>query len=186
MTKNSNNEFNFFDEHYFANQVSKPDKKINEGSREILEKDIQVQEIISECENLSYIDNLVFNQQTNSLKNEIKGDVNHTTQKHVKIEDVLKDEDLNYFDELVFQSDIPSNEFDDKLIGTIEPKKTKEKKNNQQVPIVTSKNLKEETDLRKKPTISTDKAEKEKRILTLSNHAEFHKEIPNWYKMVIF
>jgi hypothetical protein len=183
MTKNKNDDLDFFDQQYFANLDTKPD--LDKNRQNLLEKDIKSEEIKAEIEDLNYIDNLMFNQQSNALENSSVIS-NKNEQKHIRVEDLLNENDLSYFDELVFQSDNASNEIDDKSIGTIEQKRPNEKKNRPQVPLVTSKNLSEGNKQIKNTNISTNKIENEGEILKPSNHAIFHKEIPKWYEMVRF
>ena len=178
MTKNKNDDLDFFDQQYFTNLDTKPD--LDKNRQNLLEKDIKSEEIKAEIKDLNFIDNLMFNQQSNSLENSS----NKNEKKHIRVEDLLNENDLNYFDELVFQSDNVSNEIDDKSIGTIEQKKPNEKKSKPQVPLVTSKNLSEENKQIKNSKISTNKIENEGEILKPSYHAIFHKEIPKWYEMV--
>ncbi len=181
MTKNKNDDLDFFDQQYFANLDTKSDSDKNRQN--LLEKDITSEEIRAEIKDSNYIDNLVFNQQSNTLENSSVIS-NKNEKKHIRVEDLLKEDDLSYFDELVFQSDNASNEIDDKSIGTIEQKKPNEKKNKPQVPLVTSKNLSEGNKQIKNTNISTNKIENEEEILKPSNHEIFHKEIPKWYEMV--
>ena len=67
MTKNKNDDLDFFDQQYFANLDTKPD--LDKNRQNLLEKDIKSEEIKAEIKDLNFIDNLMFNQQSNSLEN---------------------------------------------------------------------------------------------------------------------